>query len=192
MDCVANDFYNALKELYQNPAGCFNQLKISPEQPFIIFGESYGGKYAPAIGERIIREAQDKAGFLKGLKGVAIGDGFTHPGAIFSQVGEFAYNFHDTFDKGLDLIVDFAGGVNVYDITKYHDYPILLIDEYLGNLNNQKLYGLRSDIKYGAQAGNVYEAMYVDFMMPYVQLVEELLRRNIKVMVYTGQNDLIV
>jgi hypothetical protein len=139
---------------------------------------------------------------LKGLKGVAIGDGFTNPGAIFSQVGEFAYNLglmdyqersvieqiilngtfqerrhlwsdlHDTFDKGLDLIVDFAGGVNVYDITKYHDYPTLLIDEYLGNFNNQKLYGLRSDIKYGAQAGNVYKAMYVDFMMPYVNLVE--------------------
>jgi vitellogenic carboxypeptidase-like protein len=55
MGCVANDFYFALKELYLNPAGCFNQLKISPEQPFVIFGESYGGKYAPAIGERIIR-----------------------------------------------------------------------------------------------------------------------------------------
>lgn len=50
MQCVADDFYNALKELYQNPSGCFSQLKIKPEQPFVIFGESYGGKYAPAIG----------------------------------------------------------------------------------------------------------------------------------------------
>lgn len=26
---------------------------------------------------------------------------------------------HNTFDQVLDLIVDLAGGVNVYDITKY-------------------------------------------------------------------------
>jgi vitellogenic carboxypeptidase-like protein len=48
--CVADDFYVALKELYTNPQGCFNQLNIKPDQKFVIFGESYGGKYAPAIG----------------------------------------------------------------------------------------------------------------------------------------------
>ena len=34
---------------------------------------------------------------------------------------------HDSFDKALDLIVYFAGGVNVYDITKYHDYHTQLL-----------------------------------------------------------------
>ena len=38
MDCVAADFYQALKELYLNPLGCFNQLKLKPDQPFVIFG----------------------------------------------------------------------------------------------------------------------------------------------------------
>jgi carboxypeptidase C (cathepsin A) len=222
MTCVADDFYAALKELYQNPSGCFNLLKFKPEHPFVIFGESYGGKYAPAIGEKILREAQDNKGFLTGLKGVAIGDGFTHPGFILSQVGEFAYNlglidyqerstieqiilngtfqerrqywkdFHDTFDLALDLIVQMAGGVNVYDITKYIEYPDMIINEYLGNYDIQTLYGLRHDLIFGAQAGNVYKAMYEDFMKPYVHLVEELLKRNAKVMVYNGQNDLIV
>lgn len=54
MKDVANDFYAALKELYQNSEGCFNKLGISPNQDLIIFGESYGGKYAPAIGEKIL------------------------------------------------------------------------------------------------------------------------------------------
>ena len=90
------------------------------------------------------------------------------------------------------MIVDYAGGVNVYDITSYHEYPTLILDEYLGNINIQKLYGIRSDIKFGAQSGNVYEGMYEDFMKPYVTLVEDLLRRNCKVLVYNGQNDLIV
>ena len=99
---------------------------------------------------------------------------------------------HDTFDKALDLIVEMAGGVNVYDITKYREYPDLIINEYLGNYDVQTLFGLRRDIQFGTQAGNVYEAMYEDFMQPYVHLVEEVLGRKCKVMVYNGQNDLIV
>ena len=54
------------------------------------------------------------------------------------------------------MIVDYAGGVNVYDFTSYHEYPILILDEYLGNINIQRLYGIRSDIKFGAQSSNVY------------------------------------
>jgi hypothetical protein len=68
----------------------------------------------------------------------------------------------------------------------------LIINEYLGNDEVQTLFALRKDIKFGGQGGNVYEAMYEDFMMPYFHLVEEVLKRNCKVMVYNGQNDLIV
>jgi len=35
---------------------------------------------------------------------------------------------HNTFEQVLDLIVQVSGGVNVYDITKYKDYPTLLLD----------------------------------------------------------------
>ncbi len=101
-------------------------------------------------------------------------------------------DLHDTFDKALDLIVEMAGGVNVYDITKYRPYPNIIIDEYLGNYDTQTLFGLRRDIKFNAKKSNVYEAMYLDFMQQYVHLVEDLLRRNCKVLVYNGQNDLIV
>ena len=55
MEEVADDFYHALKELYQNANGCFKKLNFQPSQDLIVFGESYGGKYAPAIGEKIKR-----------------------------------------------------------------------------------------------------------------------------------------
>ena len=78
---------------------------------------------------------QDQNGFLKGLKGIGIGDGFTMPYTILSEVGEYAYNLglidyqerakveqmiinatyqdrmrawvdlHDSFDNILDYIV---------------------------------------------------------------------------------------
>ena len=92
MEEVANDFWNALDQLYNNNNGCFKKLGISPTQDFIIFGESYAGKYAPAIAQKIKRMEQDQNGFLKGLKGIGIGDGFTMPYTILSEVGEYAYN----------------------------------------------------------------------------------------------------
>lgn len=55
MDDVATDFYEALRQLYQDSNGCFHKLNIQPSQKLVIFGESYGGKYAPAIGEKIKR-----------------------------------------------------------------------------------------------------------------------------------------
>ena len=36
-------------------------------------------------------------------------------------------DLHDSFDDTLEYIVDKAGGINVYDITKFHDYPDALV-----------------------------------------------------------------
>jgi hypothetical protein len=41
----------------------------------------------PAIGLKIVSEAKDKQGFLTGLKGIAIGDGFTNPLSTLSMMG---------------------------------------------------------------------------------------------------------
>ena len=169
-----------------------------------VFGESYAGKYAPAIAQKI-KEEQAKQGFLTGLKGVGIGDGFTHPYMILSQVGEYAFNLglidyqerstiehvilnatyqqrfrnwrdlHDTFDLALDLIVNMSGGVNVYDITKYKEYPVELIGSFLESPDNKKKFALNNDVAFGKQSGNVYESLYEDFMYQYIHLVEMLL-----------------
>lgn len=87
---------------------------------------------------------------------MSIGDGFTHPYDILAEVGGFAYNvglidygerarveqliinatfqynnrewehLHDSFDTILDYIAFEAGGVNVYDFTKYKPYESLI------------------------------------------------------------------
>lgn len=56
MDDVAEDFYTALDQLYNNEKGCFHSsnLNIKSSSPLFIFGESYAGKYVPAISCHII------------------------------------------------------------------------------------------------------------------------------------------
>lgn len=84
---MADDFYYALDQLYNNrEGGCFSPLilNISPANPLVIFGQSYAGKYVPAIAKKIVEMKLAGTGFLTGLKGIAIGDGFTFPYQILS------------------------------------------------------------------------------------------------------------
>jgi hypothetical protein len=85
-----------------------------------------------------------------------------------------------------------SGGVNVYDITKYRDYPTELIGSFLESPENKKKFALNSEVIFGKQSGNVYESLYDDFMYQYIHLVEMLLEAKVNVLIYNGQNDLIV
>lgn len=51
---VAVDFYAALSAMYNDGAGCFKDLGITGDNDLFIFGESYAGKYVPAIAQKIV------------------------------------------------------------------------------------------------------------------------------------------
>lgn len=54
------------------------------------------------------------------------------------------------------------------------------------------MYGLSASIIYDSQGEDVYKYLYTDFMKPEVHRVEYLLAENIPVLIYNGQDDLIV
>ena len=55
------------------------------------------------------------------------------------------------------------------------------------------MYGLEPNFIFDIQKNNVYEALYEDFMKDEIHQVSGVLvTSKVKVMVYTGQNDLIV
>ncbi len=219
---VAIDAYEALKELYNSQSGCFQKLGIRGDHPLFIVGQSYGGKYAPAIGEKILKEASDNKGFLTGLKGVAIADGFTNPFSTLSLMGEYAYNLglldfqerskieqvilnssyqflnerytdlHKSFWRVVETIGNNSFGTTAWDVTKYKFPPTGLLDSYFASDEVLSMYQLDPSVKYNSQASNVYEALYDDFMKRETQLVQNILMNyNAKVLVYTGQNDLV-
>jgi len=69
---VAKELYEALRQFFI----VFKEVRGSD---FYITGESYAGKYVPAIGHKIHQMNQDPANFRMRLKGLAIGDGLTDP-----------------------------------------------------------------------------------------------------------------
>lgn len=57
-----------------------------------VFGESYGGHYAPSIAARIYQGNQDKEGLMVNLKGVGVGNGLTDPVIQYQYYPEMAMN----------------------------------------------------------------------------------------------------
>ena len=54
------------------------------------------------------------------------------------------------------------------------------------------MYALSDEIEFGSQGGNVYQKLFTDFMMNEVPLVEYCLAKKLPLLIYNGQNDIIV
>lgn len=57
-----------------------------------VFGESYGGHYAPAVANRIYKGNMKKEGTHVNLKGVGVGNGLTHPVVQYQYYPTMAMN----------------------------------------------------------------------------------------------------
>ncbi|OWF49860.1 probable serine carboxypeptidase CPVL [Mizuhopecten yessoensis] len=95
---VANDLYSFLQQFFQ----IFYQFQ---KNDFYATGESYAGKYVPAISYKIHTENQ--ADRLKiNFKGMAIGDGLCDPESMMNQYAGFMYSIGMLDEKQRDY---FAG-----------------------------------------------------------------------------------
>ncbi|CAI5977499.1 unnamed protein product [Closterium sp. NIES-65] len=82
---VSQDMYEFLQEFFL----------AHPElqgREFYITGESYGGHYIPAVADRVVIGNRRKEGLPINLKGVAIGNGMTHPEVQFPSYPVFAHS----------------------------------------------------------------------------------------------------
>ncbi len=82
---VAEDMFNFLQAFFAKHTEYANA-------EFYVFGESYGGHYAPAISSRIFQGNQKKEGLFINLKGVGVGNGLTDPVIQYQYYPTMAMN----------------------------------------------------------------------------------------------------
>ena len=84
-DDVAEDMYTFLQEFFtEHPE--YQKMK------FFVFGESYGGHYAPAIANRVYMGNKNEEGIHINLAGVGVGNGMTDPVVQYQYYPEMAMN----------------------------------------------------------------------------------------------------
>ncbi|XP_050304830.1 venom serine carboxypeptidase-like [Anthonomus grandis grandis] len=81
---VGEDLYEALLQFFQ----LFPELQ---KNEFFVTGESYGGKYVPAIGYTIMKK-NPLADLKINLKGLLIGNGLVDPEHQIAEYGDYLYN----------------------------------------------------------------------------------------------------
>eukprot|EP01038_Epipyxis_sp_PR26KG_P014955 gene14955-20117_t len=82
---VGEDMYNFLQEFFKGHPEY-------AEKPFFVFGESYGGHYAPAVASRIFNGNKNNEGLKINLQGVGVGNGLTDPLVQYKYYPEMAMN----------------------------------------------------------------------------------------------------
>jgi cathepsin A (carboxypeptidase C) len=82
---VGEDMYHFLQSF-------FTKHPEYAASEFYVFGESYGGHYAPAIASRIFEGNNKKEGLIINLKGVGVGNGLTDPVIQYQYYPAMAMN----------------------------------------------------------------------------------------------------
>ncbi|XP_072399531.1 venom serine carboxypeptidase-like [Diabrotica undecimpunctata] len=207
---VAADLYEALQQFFT----LFYQYQ---DRDFFVTGESYGGKYVPAISYEIHQRNED-AELKINLKGLAIGNGFTDP-IVQMRYSEYVYqhglidlntknSLHNLENKAVQAIQseEYYDAFLLWDdiVNTIQDFTELDIYNYLtlkGSAADEEELNeffskeeVRKAIHVGATEfgdGQVYTHLEKDIPKSEAYKVAELLKYY-RVLIYNGQTDLIV
>ncbi|MFJ9207594.1 tyrosine decarboxylase [Streptomyces sp. L-9-10] len=214
-DTLSHMFWQGLQEFF----------RLHPEYvkcPLYVCGESYAGKYVPAIALEIDKQnsADTDAPHLN-LKGVAVGNGWIKPELSLRVLIDYAYTTgfvgmdqkeslevsYTEFRKVLaggdmkeanrlgnalvDRTVAYGGNFDVYDVRRWDDLPMGALSAYLNSP------AVKASLRLPASAtwqtaddkGKVTEKLVDDNMADASGLYAQLIEKNYKTLLYTGNFD---
>ncbi|KAJ6252187.1 serine carboxypeptidase-like 48-related [Anaeramoeba flamelloides] len=205
---MSQDLYTGLKVFFAK------YTKYSAND-FYVFGESYAGKYVPAIAYRIHED-----GNKLNMKGFGIGDGLSDPSLQTNYFADYSYstglldeqeridiklleadlllqienqewdNCLDNFEKITNEISELSGGINKYDIRLYQPYDSKPITNFLNLQSVKDTFGANADWEFCAK--ETRNGLKIDFCQSVKPLVDVLIQSGYQALFYSGQFDLIV
>ncbi|XP_076253677.1 venom serine carboxypeptidase-like [Rhynchophorus ferrugineus] len=205
---VGNDLYSALIQFFK----LFPELQ---KNEFYVTGESYGGKYVPAI-SYTIHENNVDADLKINLKGFSLGNPISDPinqadygsymyynGLMDSNLKNYLKSLHETFVAAA-LREDYRQATIIRETIreKMHESNALPNiynhqetkeedPEYFATYLSQNILRTQihvGDVEYAVNKDNVYNNLYVDISRSVAPWIEELLN-NYRALFYNGQLD---
>ena len=186
-----------------------------------LWGESYGGHWVPGLAYNIVQQNALNNGFHFPLKGIALGDPWVDPltqtqtyssyaysaslinsqqMSISNYYQNLVYNYLNTnqplqaesnWDNTVGVISNFAGGVNVYNVRNYGDYDENNLISFMNKQSTQQLLHVGNKM-WSSCNDTVYDYYRADIMNSSIVYLPSILASGVTVMVYNGQDDLIV
>ncbi|KAL3648609.1 hypothetical protein CASFOL_005012 [Castilleja foliolosa] len=186
-------------------------------RPIYLTGESYAGKYLPALGYYIL---QSKTGQRFNFSGIAIGNGLTDPETQVSTHASNSYNLGlinkkqmtqlekiqsltvgyirsrkwneagNARTQVLDSLTNMTGLATLYDFRRLSRYPNRVVAEFLNRSEVKRELGVKEELTFELCSPAVGSALHDDVMKSVRYMVEFLVRKGVKLLLYQGQCDL--
>ncbi|KAI3880106.1 hypothetical protein MKX03_003927 [Papaver bracteatum] len=187
-EAAAADLTTLLRKL-------FNKNEQFQKSPLYVVGESYGGKFAVAVGLSVVKAI--KTGRLKlKLGGVALGDSWISPQ---DYVDFYNFMLDSTNDPSPATVTSLKSSKAAMSFRKYSTYlgnshtpgGAGDLDTFMDVAIRAKLKIILKNVTWRGQSWRVFTSLSGDFMMPRINEVDQLLKNGVSVTVYNGQVDLI-